>query len=62
MNHRLIQPRAKNVTPILASTNLRVGWSVIAGFVAAMLILLAVAIAAGVVDPFFTATVLAGAR
>jgi len=61
VNHRLIQPRAKHVTPILASSNPRIGWGVIGGFIAAATLLVLMAAANGVVAPFFT-TVLVGAR
>ncbi len=42
MNHRLIQPRARNITPILASSDPRIGWGVIGGFIgaAALLVLM----------------------
>lgn len=44
MKHRLIH--SAHVTPILASTNPRIGWAVIAGFVGAALIIVLMFLAA----------------
>jgi hypothetical protein len=59
VKHRVIH--TVHVTPILASKNPRIGWGVIGGFIAAAALLLAIALADGVIAPFFT-TVIGGAR